>query len=606
MTDIFDAVIGYIQSKSIVPNLKIKIKSISKKSFLHPDISWLDSDWVWTDYFNETGKKSIIEYKKEDIIKQGLQLEVSENDIELYTELAKARKEALQNAQTEYDEWRASCDMSNSIWIAPRPDSDSDEYKIRTIDVRTSDAFCANFTIHASYEQNETVHNIFEKVINYMEKAHDPIKLKIDGQHMSGFQGEYTPTTYDFDTYVKAMGDFSITEIHSENTYGSGWRLPLKAQFKLKIKSDELTCNHLRQLKSTNPMECPIYCEMKANYQFTKENLMHLQHYSHFTDEYEQKPVCRHNGECKAYIRCENGGNRLDDRCHMKIFRHPPRKRQIELSKNLHPLTINKKEEDNHSLYYPSEDDKKQYDETTGFLDALVNEIIDNGFKSDLCLRCGPSDNCQHDEHSLLQIVNEKMNCKRHKSMGSPLNKAEMLSLVLYTGCDCNYDLCKTQRKGDYKKWKWFDYCLYNAIATLSSKELGDFDVFSGLNGVKLDSKSVTSGWFVTYVSSSWKKEVALTFLSGSSDEGMLIKIDSEYKRGVSTYHSPGAIYCCDVSWISKFQDECEVLFARSPDGSHIFSLHVLDDSSGIQRVKLDRKDTFHGWVQGVDYYIVE
>ena len=29
----------------------------------------------------------------------------------------------------------------------------------------------------------------------------------------------------------------------------------------------------------------------------------------------------------------------------------------------------------------------------------------------------------------------------------------KMLALVLYTGCDCNYDLCSSQRNGDYNKW---------------------------------------------------------------------------------------------------------------------------------------------------------
>ena len=88
-------------------------------------------------------------------------------------------------------------------------------------------------------------------------------------------------------------------------------------------------------------------------------------------------------------------------------------------------------------------------------------------------------------------------------------------------GCDCNYSLCKTQRNGHYHTWKWFDYCLWLAIYELSFVERGSFSVFSGLNGVKMDKKSVKEGYFVTYVSSSWRKEVCKAFMNG---DGMIIE----------------------------------------------------------------------------------
>eukprot|EP01084_Bolivina_argentea_P104696 187458_1 len=107
-----------------------------------------------------------------------------------------------------------------------------------------------------------------------------------------------------------------------------------------------------------------------------------------------------------------------------------------------------------------------------------MKEVIDNGFKSDLCLT---DEDEKNDTYSLITIVNQKLQCMRHKRMGSPLNKAEMLSLLLYTGGECNFDLCKTQRNGDYKKWKWFDYCLYNAIHKLSKREYGLYKIYTGL-----------------------------------------------------------------------------------------------------------------------------
>ena len=119
----------------------------------------------------------------------------------------------------------------------------------------------------------------------------------------------------------------------------------------------------------------------------------------------------------------------------------------------------------------------------------------------------------------------------------------------------------------------------------MSDRETGSFSVYSGLNKVKLDRKKVESGHFVTYVSSSWNKEVAKSFMSG---DGMMIQIDETYKNDEW-------IYCCDVSWISKFPDECEILFARSQRYSlNKFKCVVLDESNGVQTVSLKKQK--HWW----------
>ena len=155
--------------------------------------------------------------------------------------------------------------------------------------------------------------------------------------------------------------------------------------------------------------------------------------------------------------------------------------------------------------------------------------------------------------------------------------------------------MCSSQRKGDYKKWKWFDYCLWHAIDELSCFEKGDFKVYTGLSGVKSNIKE-TSGHFVTYVSTSWRKEVSRAFMKGN--KGMIIEIDKQYKNNWD-------VHCCDVSWISKFPDECEVLFARSArkydggmygDTINMLMLDmvtkaryvVLDESNGVQTVSLE------------------
>ena len=149
-------------------------------------------------------------------------------------------------------------------------------------------------------------------------------------------------------------------------------------------------------------------------------------------------------------------------------------------------------------------------------------------------------------------------------------------------GCECNYDLCSSQRNGDYKKWKIFDRCLYDAIKALSSRETGSFPVYSGLNGVKMESINLDYGYFVTYVSTSWRKEVSIAFM-GVKQKGMLMEFDEGYKN--NKY-----VLCCDVSWISKFPDECEVLFARSTAFVNQFCCTTLDESDGIQTLSLKKR----------------
>ena len=124
---------------------------------------------------------------------------------------------------------------------------------------------------------------------------------------------------------------------------------------------------------------------------------------------------------------------------------------------------------------------------------------------------------------------------------------------------------------------------MYWAIDKLSQQETGLFSVYSGLSGVKMAKKYFDNGYFVTYVSTSWKKEVSKAFLGGK--EGMIIEIDKWYKCNYF-------VKCCDVSWISKFPDECEILFARSStsifnDYGKSFSCVVVDESKGIQTVSL-------------------
>ena len=94
-----------------------------------------------------------------------------------------------------------------------------------------------------------------------------------------------------------------------------------------------------------------------------------------------------------------------------------------------------------------------------------------------------------------------------------------------------------------------------------------------------MNKKYVTKGYFVTYVSTSWRKEVSEAFMKGS---GMMIHFEEEYRNY-------GDVLCCDVSWISKFPDECEILFARSLGSLGNFNCTVLDECNGVQTISLKR-----------------
>ena len=217
---------------------------------------------------------------------------------------------------------------------------------------------------------------------------------------------------------------------------------------------------------------------------------------------------------------------------------------------------------------------------------------MSNGFAFDVCFKCNKSkanETCTHGDHiildavscdhSLLQVVNLKMKHPRHLEIGSPLKRDEMLALLLYTGCDCNYDMCAAQRAGDYQKWRWFDYCLAQGISTLSECETGQFTLYQGLSGVQMLTNVTEPHFLVTHTSTTWIRAVAEVYTKGS---GMLVEIDKDVK-------SDSGVDCCDVSWISKFPDEAEVLFSRV--GIFLpWKCQVVDNSKKVQVARLTRR----------------
>ena len=100
-------------------------------------------------------------------------------------------------------------------------------------------------------------------------------------------------------------------------------------------------------------------------------------------------------------------------------------------------MIMNEDRKKNIPIYIPNQSDAislKGYGDTSGcYLASLLSEVEKNGFKYELCLQCGVYDECKHNDYSIMKIVNDKMNCGRHRAMQELLNKAEMLALVMYT-----------------------------------------------------------------------------------------------------------------------------------------------------------------------------
>eukprot|EP01084_Bolivina_argentea_P017723 33069_1 len=331
--------------------------------------------------------------------------------------------------------------------------------------------FVEEFTVKLRYKDNEKMLMVCDRIMTRLRKKYYP--LKIEFKYINGFTKLVTRQNLHY-LYKRNINSFDVNKIVFDGLY-----IGVEIKYNHMISSHSLNCSHMVTAKTKSPLRCPIYLAMKEKYQFSEQNLYHLMEFTHFNDMYNEKPECKYNDDCHSFKRLEVGGNDLKDRCHMALYLHPPRRRQIKLAENINSLILNKSRTDNHKLFHPEQQTfscSANIKSTVG----LIQEVIENGYKYDLCLECSPIDKCEHKDYSMLSIVDNKLQHFRHRSIRQPLNRAEMLSLVLYTGCECNYDLCKSQRNGNYDKWKWFDYHLYNAIKKLSAKESGAFPVYSG------------------------------------------------------------------------------------------------------------------------------
>jgi len=147
-------------------------------------------------------------------------------------------------------------------------------------------------------------------------------------------------------------------------------------------------------------------------------------------------------------------------------------------------------------------------------------------------LHCPQTHGCHQlatsDGQDLVSIARNYREHPFHVSIGKPLNDGELLALLLYTGCDCNYDLTRCLLSDDYETWCVFDFTLSTAIGILSwHSSASEVPLYTGLADAYVDSRFVdpcgNEGVFLKcHMSTSTKREVAEQF---RGDKGLLITI---------------------------------------------------------------------------------
>ena len=231
----------------------------------------------------------------------------------------------------------------------------------------------------------------------------------------------------------------------------------------------------------------------------------------------------------------------------------------------------------------------------------LLKEVADKGYAS--CLT-------NADGVPLASVVGSKLRHSEHESLGKPLKFEEMLALVLYTGCDCYKDLRKYQYehagrniyRREPSEWCCFDRALDSAVRKLGAAQLAKYGPSRGLpskyayHGTNWCKVSVRGRWMLpnreytepvgelpTFTSFSTSRDVALFFSKG---KGSIARVDMTLARDSDLF--------CDVTWISKFPQEQEVLFHRNSYFEVVEETRKMSQD-GIEEVEL--RWARHDWM---------
>ena len=313
------------------------------------------------------------------------------------------------------------------------------------------DKYNGSFILHASYTKQYTLQHLVNKIILSLEAKYRPTKFVFDEIEEESFTQQRIAKKDE--TLLKFV---SIITFKKNDISKKGLFMKVSVPLYKHNTLTQITCPEMLKENTDDPTYCKIWARLKWQYEYSWDNLNHMQNFQHFKNEFKDKVQCRYGDQCHGFKKVVNGGADLKDLCHMMIFLHPPRRREIKLTDDcgFGEFKVNNEAEQNIKIYEPTGYDKLKYnyDDKHGFLDALEQEVINNGYKYDLCLKCSNDDKkCNHGQDkfsnmkqkykngnrdNILKAVFEKLECNRHKMMGSPLNAAEMLSIILYTGID--------------------------------------------------------------------------------------------------------------------------------------------------------------------------
>ena len=357
--------------------------------------------------------------------------------------------------------------------------------------------------------------------------------------------------------------------------------------------------------------------EYKENDYDQNAILSHLSECDHFESFDVIQPSCLYKDKCIHYqnILKQSENSTIMDKIHLHIYTHPS---NISKTKNIQKQNENKSNNVNNPSvpfkYIDSRDTviriQRQHDYGTKYdalhpgakLLYLLKEVITNGFEDDLLPNYSNNHNCNDNSFDTLEYLNmliskckhqdpylvsedvsmafkkeyinflstkykiftklqEKIKHERHKKMGYPLKEYEMLAILLYCSIGCNHDLSESQRNGTFQtRWTFFDCFLNDAIKTLAPFEDHYENIYTGMCGVFYSivdkEKECDRIFFTSNVSFSTDLKIAKEC---RVDEGLIIGLNM--KRSYSAMI--GAFRACDVSWISPFPREKEILCER-------------------------------------------
>ena len=349
---------------------------------------------------------------------------------------------------------------------------------------------------------------------------------------------------------------------------------------------------------------CPMYVSIKEsveknanknanNFNFKQIDYWHVIEYNHYLNNDENKPSCPYDGlNCDSFKRFDNGKGKYAltdmDKIHLAIYKHVDDEKVNKLTRLHTDNRFNKL-----CVIKNSNDLKIGFNKPAwGGIHGLIQEVIKNGFTKDLFQLCledpAPSiyDIKNNKFNKILEMVNEKYDHIKHKEYGKPLRRVGLLALILYTCGDCNYDLARCHRNRNYDKWAIFDGYLRYAIEKLHHKEdksiLTNMKLYSGLKKVEMKTKLLENCYFPTFVSTTYDKEISMEFIKNDDKrEGMLIEFAKD---------TVNQFVCCNVTWISKFPHECEILIARN-DGIGAGGLNDERNRFDLRVVEYQNKD---------------